>query len=103
MCKGDSGAPLIMESGPKKALVLIGILSRAINEECGGKEFPTIFIDVRKEADWIYKTMKNDDPKRIAETLFESEGKERIHTSASAYLKLNFIILVIVIIVLYLS
>ena len=89
-----------MESGPKKALVLIGILSRAINGECGGKEFPTIFIDVRKEADWIYKTMKNDDRKRIAETLFESEGKERIHMSASAYLKLNSIILVIVIIVL---
>ena len=93
-----------MESGPKKALVLIGILSRAINDECGGREFPTIFIDVRKEADWIYKTMKNDDRKVIAETLFESEGKERIHMSAaSAYFELNFIILVIVIIVLYLS
>ena len=90
-----------MESGPKKALVLVGILSRAIDIECAGKEFPSIFIDVRKEADWIYKAMEKDDRKRIAETPFESEGKERIHhVSASAYLKLNSIIIVIVMIVL---
>ena len=101
VCKGDSGGPLVKESGPKKALVLVGILSRAIDNECAGKEFPSFFIDVRKEADWIYKAMKKDDRKRIAETPFESEGKERIHhVSASAYLKLNTIIIVFVIIVL---
>ena len=86
-----------MESGPKKALFLVGILSRTIDSECAGKEFPSFFIDVRKEADWIFKAMKNDDQKRIAETLLESEGKERIHhVSASAYSKLNSIIIVIV-------
>ena len=64
-----------MESGPKKALVLIGILSRAINEECGGKEFPTIFIDVRKEADWIYKIMKNNDKKGVLKLFLKAREK----------------------------
>ena len=87
-----------MESGPKKALVLVGIMSRGINEECAGKEFPTLFVDVRKEAKWIYETMERLDGIRKPKTLFDSEAEERIHVSESAVLKFNWQILVIVLV-----
>ena len=82
-----------MESGPKKALVLVGILSSG-GVYCSSKKFPTLFIDVRKEADWIYKTMK------ILHYTSDESGNERImHVSDSAALKLSLTVLVIVIII----
>ena len=85
-----------MESGPKKALVLVGIMSRALNDKCAGKEFPTLFIDVRKEAKWVYEAMEGLDGIRKGKTLFDSEAEERIHVSESAVLKFNLPILVII-------
>ena len=91
-----------MQSGPKKALVLVGILSRGVNEICAGKEYPTIFTDVRKEADWIYKTMKKLKAQRAVKTLSES-AVERIYPSDSANLKLNLTMHVIMLFVQLLS
>lgn len=91
-----------MQSGPKKALVLVGILSRGITEICAGKEYPTIFTDVRKEADWIYKTMKKLEAQRVVKTFSESDG-ERIYASDSANLKLNSTVHVIMLFVQLLS
>ena len=87
-----------MQSGPKKALVLVGVLSGGINAICAGKEYPTIFTDVRKEADWIYKTMKKLEAQRSVKTLSES-AVERSYVSDSADLKVNSTIHVIVIFV----
>ena len=75
---------------------MVGIMSRGLNEECAGKEFPTLFVDVRKEAKWIYETMEGLDGIRKGKTLFDSEAEERIHVSGSAVLKLNLPILLIV-------
>ena len=89
-----------MQSGPKKALVLVGVLSGGINAICAGKEYPTIFTDVRKEADWIYKTMKKLEAHRhrAVKTLSES-AVERSYVSDIADLKLNSTIHVIVLFV----
>ena len=109
-----------MESGPKKALVLVGILSSG--GVCSNKKFPTLFIDVRKEADWIYKTMKrlhytsdvpfesgNERNMHILDGILAKEleltnnlfnqALNNMHVSDSAALKLSFTILVIVIII----
>ena len=94
-CGGDSGGGLIMESGPKKALVLVGILSSG--GVCSNKKFPTLFIDVRKEADWIYKTMKR--LHYTSDVPFESENERNMHVSDSAALKLSLTALVIVMII----
>ena len=94
-----------MQSGPKKALVLVGILSKGITYACAGKEYPTIFIDVRKEADWIYKTMKKLEAQRAVKTFSES-AVERSYvsdTSDSADMKSNSTIYVIMLFVQLLS
>ena len=59
-----------MQSGPEKRLVLVGILSRSLDNECAGAINPTLFIDVRKEAEWIHKMMEvKDDAVNSSETL----------------------------------
>ena len=84
-----------MESGPKKALVLVGILSSG--GVCSNKKFPTLFIDVRKEVDWIYKTMKR--LHYTSDVPLEGVNERIMHVSDSAALKLSFIVFVIVIII----
>lgn len=91
-----------MQSGPKKALVLVGILSRGITYACAGKQYPTIFIDVRKEADWIYKTMKKLEAQRAVKTFSES-AVERSYVSDSADLKLNSTTVIVLFVHLLLS
>ena len=86
-----------MESGPKKALVLVGILSSG-GVTCSSKKFPTLFMDVRKEADWIYKTMKR--LHYTSDVPLESVNERIMHVSDSAALNLSFTILVIVMIIL---
>ena len=85
-----------MESGPKKALVLVGILSSG-GAYCSSKRFPTLFIDVRKEAEWIYKTMKR--LHYTSDVHFESGNERIMHVSDSAALKLSLTVLVIVLII----
>ena len=86
-----------MESGPKKALVLVGILSLG-PKTCARKNFPTLFTDVRKEADWIHKTMEKLEFGTDVKNTFDSDAEDRIHMSDSANLKLNLTIFGIVII-----
>ena len=85
-----------MESGPKKALVLVGILSSG-GAQCSSKKFPTLFIDVRKEADWIYKTMKR--LHYTSDVPLEGVNERIMHVSDSVALKLSLTVLVIVIII----
>ena len=86
-----------MESGPKKALVLVGILSSG-GVPCSSKRFPTLFIDVRKEADWIYKTMKR--LHYTSDVPLESVNERIMHVSDSVALKLSLTVFVIVMIIL---
>ena len=86
-----------MESGPKKALVLVGILSLG-PKTCASKHFPTLFTDVRKEADWIHNTMEKLEGRTEVKNTFDSDAEDRIILSDSAYLNLNSTILAIVII-----
>ena len=96
-CNGDSGGPLVMESGPKKALVLVGILSLG-PKTCASKHFPTLFTDVRKEADWIHKTIEKLEGRTEVKNTFDSDAEDRIIVSDTVNLKLNLTILAIVMI-----
>ena len=83
-----------MESGPKKALVLVGILSQG-SPKCAGKDYPSLFMDVRKETDWIFKTMEKLEGTKDNKTVSESDVVERAHASRSINWRFSLTLLVI--------